>query len=73
MIKPENIRSLTCIFILLLYNDYDSGRVLGDIGGHHLFASLSHLEELWHNEINAVSLMEQIIQARNHSPPALTL
>ena len=59
--------SYICIVFWLLCNDNRIERCRCEIGGQDLFASLSQLEGLWHNEIQVVNLMEKIIKTPNSS------
>ena len=57
-------------FIISFYLNSNS-KVFGDFGGHDLFASVSQLEDLWHNERQTVSIIEKVLEIMNDPPMLL--
>ena len=71
-IMVRKIKSCYHIWILIVVNCAvdESHYVLGDIGGHAIFASLSQLDMLWHNEIKIAKSIEKLVanSSRRHLP-----
>ena len=69
IIHPINILNFWTLFIIL----FTCNSYLGVYGGHDLFASVSQLEDLWHNEKKIVSIIEEILQNIDEYPVSLEL
>ena len=61
------------IFFLCVFSDISFYGVLGNLGGHALFASLSQLKDLWHNEVIIAQVLERMAEKCENPPTSITM
>ena len=71
----DNVRvklnKIAWIYFLCVVHDIELYGALGNVGGHALFASLSQLQDLWHNEIVITQLLENMVEKFEKPPPSV--
>ena len=65
--------TIACIFTLFVVTHIKLYAVLGNLGGHAVFASLSQLEDLWQNEIIIVQILEKMVEMCGNSPTSVNM
>ena len=60
--------SFVCVF-----SDIRFYGVSGNVGGHALFASISQLKDLWHNEVLIAQVLERIVEHCENPPTSITM
>ena len=67
-----NFISCLCSYFIILLVFNSNREVFGDFGGHDLFASVSQLEDLWYNEKQTVSIIEEVLEIMKDPPMVLS-
>ena len=67
------LKMIPWIFFLCVFSDISVYGVLGNLGGHALFASLSQLKDLWHNEVLIAQVLERIVEHCENPPTSITM
>ena len=67
------LKIIPCISFLCVFSDITFYRVLGNVGGHALFASISQLKDLWHNEVLIAQVLERIVEHCENPPTSITM
>ena len=60
--------SFVCVFSNIRFYG-----VSGNVGGHALFASISQLKDLWHNEVLIAQVLERIVEHCENPPTSITM
>ena len=60
--------SFVCVF-----SDIRFYGVSGNVGGHALFASISQLKDLWHNEVIIAQVLERMAEKCKSPPTSITM
>ena len=61
------------ILVLCVFSDVILYGVLGNLGGHALFASLFQLKDLWHNDVIITQILERIAEKCENPPVSITM
>lgn len=56
-----------------VFSDVRLYGVLGNLGGHSLFASLYQLRDLWHNDILITQLLEKMVGKCENPPDSISM
>ena len=67
------LKTIPWIFFLCVFSDISFNGVLGNVGGHALFASISQLKDLWHNEVLIAQVLERIVEHCENPPTSITM
>ena len=62
------LHKMAWILSLFVVADIGLYRALGDVGGHTLFAAMSQLKDLWHNEIIIAQILKNMVTKCENSP-----
>ena len=71
-VKMKN-KMIPWIFFLCVFSDISFYGVFGNLGGHALFASLSQLKDLWHNEVIIAQVLERMAEKCENPPTSITM
>ena len=67
------LKTIPWIFFLCVFSDISFYGVFGNLGGHALFASLSQLKDLWHNEVSIAQVLERMAEKCKSPPTSITM
>ena len=67
------LKTIPWIFFLCVFSDISFNGVLGNVGGHALFASISQLKDLWHNEVIIAHVLERMAEKCENPPTSITM
>ena len=65
------LKIIPWIFFLYVFSGISFCGVFGNFGGHALFASLSQLKDLWHNEVIIVGVLERMVEKCRNPPNSI--
>ena len=61
------------ISFLCVFSNIRFYGVSGNVGGHALFASISQLKDLWHNEVIIAQVLERMAEKCENPPTSITM
>ena len=67
------LKIITWISFLCVFSDISFYAVLANVGGHALFASVSQLKDLWHNEVIIAQVLERMVEHCENPPTSITM
>ena len=67
------LKIIPWISFLCVIADISFYGVLGNVGGHALFASISQLKDLWHNEVIIAQVLERMVEHCENPPTSITM